>query len=131
MSEPDSTPQLPTSPEVADRSVVPRTRRGLRRFDPAHRLPAPLATPPAPTPLEVEQFSGLVGRAETQLADVVRLVEASPALSAVVLEAANSAELGLLQPVSRIPHAVALLGLRRLQALAFSLADQVSAAPRH
>jgi HD-like signal output (HDOD) protein len=87
-------------------------------------LPAP------PTSLEIEQLAQLVGRAETQLADVARLVEASAALSAVVLEAANSAELGLLRPVVRVPHAVALLGLRRLQSLAFSLAERFSTTSR-
>lgn len=86
--------------------------------------------PASPTSLEVEQLSQLLGRAETQLADVARLVESSAALSAVVLEAANSVGLGLLQPVVRVPHAVALLGLRRLQALAFSLAERISAASR-
>lgn len=129
MSTPDSTPQL-SAPHAADRPAAQRTRPGRRRFDPAHRLPAPLATPPTPTPQEIEQFSRLVARADVQLADVTRLVEPSPALRAVVLEAANSAELGLLQPVARVSHAVALLGLRRLQSLALSLAERFPAAPR-
>lgn len=51
---------------------------------------------------------------EPNLIEISRLASEHPYWKGLVLHLANSANFGLLQPVSRLNHAVAMLGARRI-----------------
>lgn len=99
--------------------------RQMRRYDPPHRTPPAPAVPQRPSPEDVERFLRSIVNPEAQLLDVAKVVETSQALQVAVLQAANSAEFGLVRPIVSVSHAVAILGLRRLQAIARTWADAI------
>lgn len=100
---------------------LPAMSHSLHRIDPPQRLSAPHAAPARPTREEVERLVQLLSHSGVELPAVARLAANSPGLSHAILRAANSVEFGLRQTIVHLPHAVALLGLRRLQYLSRSL----------
>lgn len=128
-----STPH-PASPAAASAAVQPPglvepAVRQMRRYDPPHRTPQAPAIPQRPSPEDVERFLRSIVNPEAQLPDVAKVIETSQGLQAAVLQAANSAEFGLVRPIVQISHAVALLGLRRLQSLARTWSDAMLPKP--
>lgn len=101
---------------------------------PRRRLDAPQDTvgphhPGAPPMLEeTAELVRLLSDPEASLEIIARHIESAPGLARAIRKAANSIELGLLYPVEQIPHAVTLLGRRRLSAVAFALHSRAAEA---
>lgn len=98
--------------------VVNRVARVRRQLD-GSELKAAIAGPgPLPTAPKVwTELSRLLSNERSQLADVVRVVQAEPALVAKVLQVANSAYFGLTQGVTSLSRAVMVLGFEALRAM--------------
>lgn len=79
----------------------------------AGRLPA--------LPDTYARLSEVLARPNASVADVARLIERDPALSAKLLQLVNSAFFGLPQRVSRILPAASFLGLETIRAVTLSL----------
>jgi HD-like signal output (HDOD) protein len=63
------------------------------------------------------ELSRLLASDRSKLADVVRVIEAEPALVAKVLQVANSAYFGVAQEVASLSRAVMILGFEALRAM--------------
>ena len=63
-----------------------------------------------------------IRKAEATPTSVSRILSSDPGLSVKVLRAVNSAAFSLRQPVSSVPHAVALLGLSNLESMIVAVA---------
>lgn len=65
-------------------------------------------------------LANTAARPESSLADIARVVQSDPAMSAKVLQLVNSAYFGVAQRISSIPHAVSYLGIALLKGLALT-----------
>ena len=101
-----------TSTEL--RTIPVAVQRGLLRIPPL----SPAAT-------RLYRLSG----EKADLREIASLIRTDPALSAAVLRLVNSPLFGVWQPVRGILQAVALLGLRRLRALATTAALRMLVRP--
>jgi HD-like signal output (HDOD) protein/CheY-like chemotaxis protein len=66
------------------------------------------------------ELMGLVARSDVAVADIARIVEQDPAMTAKVLQLVNSAYFGLAQQMKAVGPAVNYLGLDLIKALALS-----------
>lgn len=83
-----------------------------------------LAIPPRPEAI-ARMFAEL-SKDEPELADVARIVQSDPAITAGVLQVANSPLLGLKRKVGSIPQALNLLGMRNVANIATGIAIRQS-----
>jgi HD-like signal output (HDOD) protein len=74
---------------------------------------------PSPTATHSELMQA-AARADVSLADLGRIVEKDPAMSAKVLQLVNSSYFGIAHKVASVPKAVSYLGLELLKVLAIS-----------
>lgn len=97
-------------------------RHGLREVLGSRRLPT--------FPSQHQRILDALRRTDDRPGPVVEAISLDPSVSVRVLRIANSAAFGLRRPVDNIPHAVVLLGRRRLEALVIGL-GVTRAVPRH
>ncbi len=67
-----------------------------------------------PIPQASTRIMAIVDDPDSSIADVVKLVEYEPALTANLLKICNSAYLGLAREITSVHHAVSLLGMRQV-----------------
>jgi HD-like signal output (HDOD) protein len=70
------------------------------------------------------QFLGLVSRPNIEVSELVAVVEKDALLSAQILQKANSAVFGRIQPIHTVHHAVAMLGVGLMRR--FALGSSIS-----
>jgi HD-like signal output (HDOD) protein len=67
-----------------------------------------------PIPVVIHKVLDFAGKSDGTLAELVRLVENDPAITANLLKTCNSARMGLLVKVNSVQQAVALLGIQNV-----------------
>lgn len=105
-----------------------RNKMALLSISPRQKSLQSLEKLPRLSPLFM-RLLGLVAQADADLSEVVSLVERDAVLSAQILERANSAVFGRIQPIQSVRHAVAMLGLGTIRR--FALGASISNLFRH
>jgi putative nucleotidyltransferase with HDIG domain len=72
-----------------------------------------------PIPQAAVKIMSIVEDPDSSIADIVKLVEYEPALTANLLKVCNSAYLGLAREITSVHHAVSLLGMSKVADLVF------------
>ena len=72
-------------------------------------------------PAVIPKLLSLMENEESSAADLTEVISKDPALTSKILKVANSAYYGFSQQISRVEHAVALLGLNMVKSLALSI----------
>jgi HD-like signal output (HDOD) protein len=111
IDEIDGTDETDRPPPLSVRRVLhsEAVRRIVSKLD---RLPS--------APRTYWALANAAAKPESSLADIARIVQNDPAMSAKVLQLVNSAYFGISQRISSVPHAVSYLGTALLKGLALT-----------
>src|SRR5208282_2376117 len=104
--------QLPPTPSAAPATEDPEARQSRKLA-----LMAALSDGLPTLPAYVFELNSLLGAAPVNLRQVGEVIRTDPSLTAQVLRLCNSAFLGFRERITRIEHAVMLVGSERLRTM--------------